>query len=146
MYISISQDCIYKHFVSVDHLAGIPYTSSYQDAWENFAIENHQERDGGISFMQATDNTLIVLTTTAWNKLVKNQLFSCSQDMYYAKVADPTSTLRLALERRYVKGSIDTTRGWTGYSVTDIRYSGRAFAFDANFTANGFEVNHFVAT
>ena len=90
MYISVSQDTIYKHFVSVDQV-GAPFNSSNRDTWEKFAIQNHRERDGGISFMQATDNTLIVLTRMAWRKLVNNHLFSCSQAVYYDKVADPAS-------------------------------------------------------
>jgi hypothetical protein len=139
--VHVHQDAVLKHFTAPS-LGGAPFDKAHLDSWEKYAEENHRER-GGLGGVGTDKNTLIVLTDAAWAKLQTGTLFEVSQELLHEKVNNPTAKVPVHLDAHDVEGEIETQKQERDYKAT-CHFGGRAYAFEANFTENGFEVNHFL--
>jgi hypothetical protein len=142
MPVHVNRDTLLKHFTAPSVEGAIPFNKANSDSWEHIAQKNHVER-GGLGGVATDINTLIVLTDAAWEKLEKGTLFEVSQELLLEKINDPTAKVPVRLDARDVEGEIETQKIERDYKST-CHFGGRAFAFEANFTQNGFEVNHFL--
>jgi hypothetical protein len=139
--VRVHQDAVLKHFTA-PCIGGAPFNDANLDLWKLYAQTNHKER-GGLGGVVTDKNTLIVLTDAAWNKLKAGTLFNVSQELLHEKANDLTAKVTVRLGRNDVEGEIETQKIGEDYKAT-CHFGGRTFAFEANRTENGFEVNHFL--